>query len=99
MSNPYLLIYVSMFLVAGLYASVGLCGATGYLAVLSLFGMTDPIVAPTVLLLNVFVAGINFLAFYRDGPLRSRLLFTFAITSIPASYIGGRIPLSDTNFR
>ncbi len=87
-----------MFLVACLYASVGLGGATGYLAVLSLFGITNPIIAPTVLLLNIFVAGISFLSFYREGYLRNQLLLSFTISSIPASYIGGRLPVPENTF-
>ncbi len=77
---------------------MGLGGATGYLAVLSLAGVTAPIVAPVVLVLNVAVAGISFGHFYRAGFFRPRLLVPFLVTSIPASLAGGLIPLTRTVF-
>lgn len=92
------LVYPCFLIVSFLYGSVGLGGATGYLAVLSLLGVTDPIIAPSVLLLNILVAGISFGQFYREGHFRMNLLLPFAITSIPASVLGGMIPLSRMAF-
>jgi uncharacterized membrane protein YfcA len=91
-------IYPCFLVVAFLYGSVGLGGATGYLAILSLFGMTEPIIAPSVLLLNILVAGISFGHFYREGFFRMDFLLPFAVTSIPASLVGGMIPLSRASF-
>lgn len=87
-------VYPGFFAIAFVYGSVGLGGATGYLAVLSLAGMTAPIVAPVVLVLNVVVAGISFGQFSRAGFFRARLLLPFVLTSVPASLAGGLIPLS-----
>ncbi len=92
------LTYICLFLVAVLYASVGLGGATGYLAVFTLFGVTDPLLAPTVLLLNIFVAGLSFLAYYREGHFNRDLLWPFVVTSIPAAFVGGMIPLDERMF-
>lgn len=92
------LVYPGFFIIAFVYGSVGLGGATGYLAVLSLAGVTAPIVAPIVLVLNIAVAGISFGQFYRAGFFRKNLLLPFVITSIPASLAGGMIPLSRTAF-
>lgn len=88
------LVYPVFLVISFLYGSVGLGGATGYLAVLTLFGITDPIIAPVVLALNIVVAGISFGHFFRAGHFRKELLIPFVIASIPASFVGGILPIS-----
>jgi hypothetical protein len=87
-----------VFFIAFLYASVGFGGATGYLAVMSLFGVEPQAMASTALLLNVLVAGISFSSFYRAGHLRRGLLLPFIIASIPAAFIGGSFKISDQTY-
>ncbi len=88
-------VYLLVPLIAFLYASVGFGGATGYLAVMSLFGIPPQIMASTALALNILVAGISFLIFYRAGHLRSSLLTPFLITSLPAAFIGGYFKITN----
>jgi len=75
--------------IAFLYASVGFGGATGYLAVMSQFGIEPNLMATTSLLLNVVVAGIAFINYARAGHVDKRLLLTFPLASIPAAFVGG----------
>ncbi len=89
------LLFVFVPLIAFVYASVGFGGATGYLAVMSLFGIEPKVMASTALLLNVIVAGISFANYFRAGHLRRVLLLPFIITSIPAAFIGGLFKLTD----
>jgi uncharacterized membrane protein YfcA len=91
--SPFLAALVTA--VALLYASVGFGGATGYLAVMSQFGIEPSVMASTALVLNVFVAGIAFLNYGRAGHLVKQLLFPFLVTSIPAAFIGGYFKLSN----
>ena len=58
---------ILLLLVAFLYASVGHGGASGYLALMALFGFAPEVMRPTALLLNIFVSGIAFLSYYRSG--------------------------------
>lgn len=88
-------LYFFVPLIAFLYASVGFGGATGYLAVMSLFGVRPQVMASTALLLNICVAGIAFVNYYRAGHLRRDLLLPFLITSIPAAFIGGSFKLTN----
>jgi hypothetical protein len=81
--------------IAFLYSSVGFGGATGYLAAMSLFGIQPEVMASTALVLNVLVAGISFLSYYRAGHLNLRLLWPFLATSIPAAFLGGYLKLTD----
>ena len=86
-------IYLLLPIVAFLYASVGHGGASGYLALLGLFGFSTTLMKPTALTLNLFVAAISFYHFWRQGHFIPGLLWPFAITSVPAAYIGGLIEL------
>ncbi len=80
--------------VAFLYSSVGHAGASGYLAVFSLVGWAPAQTRPLVLLLNVLVATVTSLKFYRSGHFRPALFIPLTLLSIPASMLGGyvRIP-------
>lgn len=77
--------------VAFLYAAVGHGGASGYLALMSLFSISPEVMRPTALILNLFVAGISFYHFYKGKHFDVKLFFVFAISSIPMSFMGGRI--------
>jgi uncharacterized membrane protein YfcA len=92
---PPILLLLSVFGIAFLYASVGFGGATGYLAVMSLFDIPIAIMASTALILNLFVSSVSFFVYYRAGHFRSRLTWPFLITSIPAAFLGGYLHLQD----
>ena len=81
------------FFVAFLYSSVGHGGASGYLAVMSLFAIAPKEMASTALLLNILVAGIALIAYMRAGHYSLRLSLPFLITSIPLAFVGGMIPV------
>jgi len=84
---------VLLFAVAFLYASVGHGGASGYLALMALFGMAPSFMKPTALLLNLFVSLSAFILFYRGGHFKWKLFLPFALASIPMSFVGGIIAL------
>ena len=93
-----LLLLVSLFIIAGLYASVGHGGASGYLAVLSLtvYAENDPgWLKQHAWSLNLLVAGIAFLAYKRSGFFDSKLAIPFIIGSMPAALIGGFLRVND----
>jgi len=89
------ILYPLVLLIAFLYASVGFGGATGYLAVMSFFGIPPQVMASTALLLNILVASISFSSFYRAGHLRRDLLLPFLLASIPAAFIGGYFKITE----
>jgi uncharacterized membrane protein YfcA len=76
-------------LVAAAYAAVGLGGGTGYLALMTLFGIATEAMPSTALLLNIVVTGAALLRFGIAGRLRPRLLLPFLIAAIPAAFAGG----------
>jgi len=87
------LVGVLIFVAAVLYSSVGQAGASGYLAVMALCGVTAAVMKPTALTLNVLVATIVTARFARAGCFSWSLLWPFAIASVPMSFIGGAVSL------
>src|SRR6266702_2918300 len=95
MTDAPLLLTFLILIAALLYSSVGHGGASGYLAAMALFGMAPAVMKPTALVLNILVAGIGTVRFYRSGFFSWRTFWPFAIASIPMSFIGGAITLPD----
>jgi uncharacterized protein len=88
-----LLLAVAIFVMAALYSSVGHAGASGYLAALALFSVAPAVMKPTALTLNILVALVGTVRFYRAGFFSWRVLLPFAATSIPLAFVGGTIAL------
>ncbi len=84
---------VGVFIVAILYSSVGHAGASGYIAVMSLAGILATVIKPTALVLNIVVASIGTIQFWRAGHFRWSLFWPFALLSVPAAYLGGALVL------
>lgn len=89
--NPELipLLATCIFVVAMLYASVGHGGASGYLAVMALFSLHPLALKPTALVLNIVVAGVASWLYLTAKQFTWCTFWPFAVTSIPASYLGG----------
>lgn len=83
----------AVLVVALLYSSVGHAGASGYIAVMALAGIASPVIRPTALVLNIVVATIGSMQFWRAGHFRWPLFWPFALVSIPAAYFGGTMTL------
>lgn len=77
------------FIGAALYSSVGHGGASSYLAVMGLFSLSPEVMKPTALALNILVAAVATVKFYRAGLFRWNLFWPFAVGSIPAAFVGG----------
>ena len=88
-----LILTAAIFLMAALYSSVGHAGASGYLAAMALAGLAPAVMKPTALTLNILVALIASVRFYRAGYFSWRILLPFALSSIPFAFIGGTLTL------
>jgi uncharacterized membrane protein YfcA len=88
-----LLLAALIFIVAVLYSTVGHAGASGYLAAMALFGVAPAVMKPTALTLNIIVAIVGTIRFYRAGFFSWRIFWPFAIASIPAAFVGGWLTL------
>jgi uncharacterized protein len=93
--TPEHLVYMTVCIgiVAFLYSSVGHAGASGYIAVMTLFSMAPDAIKPTALVLNIMVACIGSWQFWRAGHFSWRLFWPFALLSIPFAFLGGYLNL------
>lgn len=88
-----ILLAFAIFLMAALYSSVGHAGASGYLAAMALFAVAPAVMKPTALTLNILVASVASVRFYRAGFFSWRVLLPFVVTSIPFAFLGGSLSL------
>ena len=97
MQDPLFLLLIA--LMAFLYAAVGHGGASGYLAVMALFGIAPSLLKSSALVLNVFVSLLSFWQFYRAGYFRWKLFWPFALASVPMAYYGATLPITDSLYK
>jgi uncharacterized protein len=86
-------LFLAVGVIAFLYSSVGHAGASGYIAVMALWGFAPTVIRPTALVLNILVATIGAFQFWRAGHFRWELFWPFALLSVPAAYFGGYLQL------
>nr|WP_315159896.1 sulfite exporter TauE/SafE family protein [uncultured Flavobacterium sp.] len=90
--SPLLLLLLPI--VAFLYASVGHGGASGYLALMSLFSFSMTFMKPTALVLNILVSAVSFYFYYKERKMNWSLFYPFALTSMPFSFLGGFLTIN-----
>jgi uncharacterized membrane protein YfcA len=88
-----ILLFLAIGVIAFLYSSVGHAGASGYIAVMALWGLAPSVIRPTALVLNILVASIGAFQFWKAGYFSWRLFWPFALLSVPAAYLGGYLQL------
>jgi uncharacterized protein len=92
------LLLSAIAVVAFLYSSVGHGGATGYLAVAALLGLTPAVARPGALWMNCAVASIAFWRFQRAGFFDWKIFWLLAAASIPCAWLGSRLHLEGTAY-
>jgi uncharacterized protein len=98
-SETLLLLCVAIALVAFLYSAVGHAGASGYIAVMTLFGLAPTVIKPSALVLNILVASLTAYQFWRAGHFSWSLFWPFAALSVPLAFLGGYINLPTHLFK
>src|SRR6059036_4268293 len=93
------LLLLAVGVIAFLYSSVGHAGASGYIAIMTLGGIAPAIIRPTALVLNILVASIGAVQFWRAGHFDWKLFWPFALLSVPAAYLGGYLQPSASILR
>ena len=94
-----ILFLFALIAIAFIYSSVGHGGASGYLALMAFAGIAPYMMRTSALILNLFVAGIAFITFYRAGYFRPRIIWPFLITSIPMSFAGAATEINAGVYR
>jgi len=89
-----LILASSFFVVATLYTTVGHAGASGYLAMMALVGLTPETMRPTALALNILVAAFTVYRFRQARHFHWSGLWPFLLGSVPFAAVGGIQSLS-----
>jgi uncharacterized membrane protein YfcA len=84
---------------AVLYSSVGHGGASGYLAVMALFGLDPAMMKPAALTMNIFVTLLVLYRLNSAGHFNWRLFIPFILVSIPMAFIGGTHTLDSNTYQ
>jgi uncharacterized membrane protein YfcA len=98
MDTLYILLFL-LAIIAFLYSSVGHGGASGYLAVMAIMGVSPAMTRPSALVMNLAVSAFSFIGFYRAGHFKPNLFLPFATASIPMAFLGGTMTLSDPVYK
>jgi len=97
--QPMPLTLPALFLVTALlYAAVGFGGGSTYNALLVLYGADFRVLPAVALICNIIVVTGGVFRFYRAGHVNLKRLAPFMIASVPAAFVGGRLPISETLF-
>ena len=98
-TETLVLLAIAVAAVAFLYSTVGHAGASGYIAVMSLFGLAATTIRPTALVLNVLVSVLTTWQFHRAGHFSWRLFWPFALLAVPFAFVGGYVSLPTHVFK
>jgi uncharacterized membrane protein YfcA len=98
-TGEFLLVCGAILVVAFLYSSVGHAGASGYIAVLTLFGYAPAEIRPIALVLNILVASIGTWQFVRAGHFSWALFWPFGLPAVPLAFLGGYLTLPTRPFK
>ena len=93
-----IILSISFFVTAILYASVGFGGGSTYLALLLILNVPYYIFPVIALICNIFVVSGNSFNYIRAGNLNLKLLTPYLIGSIPLAYIGGSLQIDRNLF-
>ncbi len=93
-----IILSISFFVTAILYASVGFGGGSTYLALLLILDVPYYIFPVIALICNIFVVSGNSFNYIRAGNLNLKLLIPYLIGSMPLAYIGGSLEIDKNLF-
>ncbi len=96
--DTLIILFISFFIIATLYASVGFGGGSSYLALLSVFALSFFFIRSNALLCNLLVVSGSTYLFYKKGHFALKEFFPFIVTSIPMSFIGALFKLDEKVF-
>ena len=94
-------ILVALLLFGGavLYTSVGHAGASAYIAIMSLTGMTSATIKPTALVLNILVATYSGRRYFQSGLFDKTIFVPLVIGAVPAAFLGGYLTLPEDTYK
>jgi uncharacterized protein len=93
-----LILTLTFFAIALLYATVGFGGGTSYIGMLALMNLPYGIIPKISLLCNILVVSGGCWHYYRSGLMKKSLILPFVMSSVPMAFLGGYFPLTEKTF-
>lgn len=91
-------ISLSFFCVALVYSMVGFAGGSSYTAILALSSMPYELIPVVSLCCNLTVSSGGVYHYYKNGMINRKLTSAFVLSSIPLSFVGGYLRISEVVF-
>jgi uncharacterized membrane protein YfcA len=100
MDSSQVILIISFFFIAMIYASVGFGGGSSYIALLAqgFFLLNTAEIKTTALLCNIVVVTGGTYLFYKEGKLDVKKCWPFLVASIPLAYAGALLRIQDATF-
>ena len=98
MDSTLLILIISFFAIAMIYASVGFGGGSSYLALLAIMNLPMETIRPAALLCNIIVVTGGTYIFWKEGLLDFRKCWPFVIASVPLAFLGGYFDPAESMF-
>jgi len=95
---PHWEIIILFLVISFVYASVGFGGGSSYLAVLTFFQFPFVEMKLTALVCNIIVVTGGTLLFIRHGQVNWQKVLPLVVVSVPLSFLGARLKLSEDTF-
>lgn len=97
-SSLPLLLFPALIVAAILYSSVGHGGASGYMAVMALFGLAPEVMRPAALCMNIAVT--SWILWRHRSAYRDLLTFVpLLAAAIPAAFVGGAWRIDSNSYK
>ena len=93
------LLPILFFVIAFIYSSVGLGGASSYTAIMAIMGISYQIIPTTSLALNIVVTFFGTINYWRNGHGQIKLVGPFLLASTPMAYMAGSLDLNEFVFQ
>ncbi len=90
---------ILFFVIAFIYSSVGLGGASSYTAIMAIMGISYQIIPTTSLALNIVVTFFGTINYWRNGHGQIKLVGPFLLASTPMAYMAGSLDLNEYIFQ
>ena len=96
--NELIFLGFSFLGVAILYSMVGFGGGSSYLAILTFYLADQYLIRSNALICNIAVVSIGSYSAFKDGSLNIQKALLYVGLSIPATFFGAMVKLSDRSF-
>ncbi|MFM7131957.1 MAG: sulfite exporter TauE/SafE family protein [bacterium] len=99
MTPADLLLPLAIFLIAALYSAIGQGGASGYLALMAIGGISTTQMRPAALALNILVSATAAWKFSRAGHFSRQIFWPAIIGGAPMAMLGASIDLPEPAYK